>query len=96
MIGDGIKQFFDEEGRIKAWPARQAVQDEVLAYLSTKFEMEKDYTEREVNEIIQSWHTFGDLFLLRRGMVDFGHLCRTRDGSRYWREAKEENGNAVE
>ena len=58
----------------------------VLEYLAEKFDKDKDYTEKEVNHIIESWHTFGDYFLLRRGLVDYKLLCRTPDGSRYWQE----------
>ncbi len=81
-----IKNFLDEKLRVKSWPAKREMKTEILRYVSTKFEQDKFYTEKEVNEIINTWHTFGDYFLIRRGMIEHKFLTRTRDGSRYWRE----------
>ncbi len=81
-----IKRFLDEEGKIEQLPAKKAKRYAVLAYLSEKFESGKNYTEKEVNGIIDEWHTFGDYFILRREMVDSGLICRTSNGERYWKE----------
>ncbi|MEN6564349.1 MAG: DUF2087 domain-containing protein [Christensenella sp.] len=92
QVQQGIERFLDEEGKLKLWPAKKTVQDQVYAYLAQKFSPGKDYSEHEVNAVLASWHTFGDLFLLRRGLIESGWLIRLRDGSRYWRnpEKKEE------
>ncbi|MDR3597556.1 DUF2087 domain-containing protein [Clostridium sp.] len=84
-----IKRFLDDQGRIKIWPVKKAMKMEILKYLSTKFEYDKTYTEKEVNSIIQAWHTFSDYFLLRRGMIEYRLLCRTRDGAKYWKVKQE-------
>jgi hypothetical protein len=81
-----IEKFLDEKGKIKIWPAKKDAKIEILKYLSTKFEYEIFYSEKEINAIIENWHSFNDYFLLRRGMVDYKLLCRTRDGSKYWKE----------
>lgn len=81
----GIERFLDEEGKLKLWPSKQAPREEVFCYLAQKFDCERDYTEHEVNAILASWHTFGDLFILRRGLVESGWLLRMQNGSRYWR-----------
>ncbi len=83
---EGVEKFLDEDGRIKIWPAKRDYKFEVLKYLASKFQCGKDYKEKEVNDIIEKWHTFGDYFLLRRGMIENKLLLRTKDGSRYWRE----------
>ncbi|WIV12483.1 DUF2087 domain-containing protein [Proteiniborus sp. MB09-C3] len=83
---NNILRFLDKEDRIKIWPSKQALKLEVLEYLSGKFECGRSYTEREVNEVINNWHTFNDYFLLRRGLIDAGLLSRTKDGAKYWRE----------
>jgi len=80
-----LTNFIDESGRITAWPKKHEKKRAVLLYLAEKFEADRRYTEREVNDVITRWHTFGDLFLLRRGMIEEKYLCRTRDGSAYWR-----------
>ncbi len=84
-MAQGIERFLDEAGRVKLWPSKQAPREEVVAYLAEQFAYGRDYTEREVNDILSAWHTFGDLFILRRGMIESGWLLRVRDGSRYWR-----------
>ena len=53
------------------------------AYLATRFEPGREYSEREVNQLLLDWHTFGDWALLRRVMFDWCLLDRERDGSRY-------------
>lgn len=80
-----IKGFLDDQGRVKAWPAKQAKKLLVLAYMADRFEPGRIYQEKEVNATIEAWHTFGDYFMLRRGMVDAGLMLREADGSRYWR-----------
>jgi hypothetical protein len=84
-----MKRFLDDEERIKIWPAKHEMKHAVLEYLADKFDEEVFYTEKEVNAIINLWHTFGDYFLLRRGLIDLKLICRTRDGMKYWKEKKE-------
>ncbi|MCK9170831.1 MAG: DUF2087 domain-containing protein, partial [Treponema sp.] len=62
----------------------------VLKYMRSKFEPEKIYSEREVNEIINRWHSFGDYALVRREMYDHFLLERTPDGKKYWLENRNE------
>ncbi len=81
-----LTNFLDNEKRIKSWPAKKEKKQAVLLYLSTKFEKNRIYTEKEVNEIINDWHTFKDFFLLRRGLIEKKLLNRTWDGSQYWKD----------
>lgn len=81
-----IERFLDDKSRIKIWPAKKDKKLEVLSYLSAKFESGRFYTEKEVNQIIDNWHTFGDYFLLRRALIDYRFLSRTTNGSKYWKE----------
>ena len=78
-----LRPFVDEEGRITQWPARQKVQRQAIAYLASRFEGGREYREREVNELLCRWHTFGDWALLRRLLFDWGHVDREADGTRY-------------
>jgi len=84
-----LNDFLDDESRIKTWPSKHAMKRSVVEYLGTKFEVDRVYTEKEVNEIIKRWHTFGDFFMLRRSLIDYKYLQRTRDGSEY-RKIKQE------
>ena len=79
--------FLDEQNRLWVWPARPAKRNAAIRYLATKFEAGKEYTEREVNELLKAWHTFGNHALLRRELFDAKLIGRTRDGVKYWKEA---------
>lgn len=90
-----ISAFLDDDGKIVQVPAPNRTRIPALAYLAGKFEENRIYSEKEINEIINKWHTFGDYFILRRLLVDHGFLARTTDGARYWvikeAEAKEDD-----
>nr|WP_312579820.1 DUF2087 domain-containing protein [Sedimentibacter sp.] len=79
-----IKPFLDDDGKIKQVPVPNKNKIQVLDYLANKFEQGKSYKEKEVNEIIDDWHTFGDYFLLRRLLIDYKLLMRTANGDSYW------------
>ncbi|WP_311135823.1 DUF2087 domain-containing protein [Acetobacterium paludosum] len=87
-----VKQFLDESGKIVQLSENKKKRRALLEYLAEKFEPDCDYSERAVNEICSKWHTFGDYFLLRRELVDYGLLCREQDGSRYWKPETNRNG----
>jgi len=86
-----IDVFLDGEGRIVRPPVPNRTRIPVLRYLAGKFEPGRTYREKEVNEIISRWHTFGDFFILRRLLVDYDFLARKLDGSQYWVARREEN-----
>ena len=88
MKKSDIQPFLDEAEKITQLPQRQQRRVAVLAYLADQFPDSREFTEREVNEICDLWHTFDDHFLMRRELVDNGFLCRERDGSRYWKAPK--------
>lgn len=86
-----ISVFLDDCGKIMQIPAPNRTKIPVLDYLASKFEKDKIYTEKEVNAIINAWHTFGDYFILRRLLVDYRFLGRTVDGAKYWVVKKEDS-----
>lgn len=90
-----INRYLDVQGRLKELPPKQGKRLAVLAYMATKFDLEREYTEKEVNAICDDWHSFGDYFIVRRELVDAGFLQRKPDGSRYWREASLEQLSAL-
>jgi len=90
-----INRFLDSEGRLTVLPAKQGKRLAVLAYLALKFDLHRDYTEKEVNALCDAWHTFGDYFIVRRELIEAGFLHRVPDGSRYWRELPLEQLSAL-
>jgi hypothetical protein len=87
-----IDNFLDREGRAIAWPAKKAVRFLLLEYLASKFEADRTYSEKEVNEILKNWHIFSDWSLLRREMYNHGLFDRDLDGTNY-RLSKKEDAN---
>ena len=78
-----LRPFVDGTGRLHQWPARHKVQRMAIALLAQRFQPEREYREREVNETLMDGHTFADWALLRRSLVDWGFMARESDGSRY-------------
>lgn len=84
---NSIKGYLNEEGRFTQFPGKRqkAKQAEILEILAGKFEQGRKYTETEVNDILNQYHTFNDPATLRRLMFGKGLLGRTLDGREYWR-----------
>ena len=80
-----LKNYLDNESRLISWPSKRTLQLLALDYLVTKFEVGLVYSEKEVNALLNSWHTFGDPALLRRELYERGLLNRHKDGTEYWR-----------
>ena len=78
-----LRPFIDEQGRLTQWPARQKIQRQAIDYFATRFEAGREYREREVNDLLNQWHTFGDWALLRRLLFDWGYMDRESNGTRY-------------
>lgn len=79
---------FDEWGRLQRWPTRFAVQRLAMWGLWLRFDGARTYTEREVNEILKAWVTYGDHVTPRRELVEMGLLGRKPDCSSYWKEPR--------
>ncbi|MDT8717114.1 DUF2087 domain-containing protein [Clostridium sp. 19966] len=82
---NSVNNYLDKEGKIKVWPSKHDSRLLVLEYLADKFQYNHFYSEKEVNNIIENYHTFEDYFLLRRELIESKLLSRTRNGAKYWR-----------
>ena len=78
-----LKAHLNADGSIKQIPLQPVKLKAILDYLIENFEINKDYTEKEVNTILRRFNE--DTAGLRRDLVDAGMLNREGDGSRYWR-----------
>ncbi|MCL2514863.1 MAG: DUF2087 domain-containing protein [Microbacteriaceae bacterium] len=73
---------FLRDGRIDRYPASQAERGELLALVAGRaFRSGEVLDESTVNERLAAFHE--DVAVLRRYLVDFGLLVRTRSGSSY-------------
>ena len=80
-----LKAFLDEKGRLTALPSKYRKQLCAVWYLGSKLEAGRDYTQDELGDALDAWHTFHDPAALRRYLTDLGLMTRERDGSRYRR-----------
>ena len=84
-----LRDFMTADGKLKALPTQEKKFQAVLRYLTPAFEPGKQFTEKEVNEILLRY--YADTATLRRSMVDAGILQRERGV--YWRaETAEKSG----
>lgn len=90
-----LKNFLDEDGRLVKFPAKRGMQQEALAYLAEKFQPERTYTEREVNELLERWHTFRDPATLRRALFDSRYLDRDPYGRSYTLARREDRKDEI-
>jgi hypothetical protein len=74
---------FDTRGRLVRWPQKFSVQRLAMWVLWTRFDARRTYTERDVNDILKAWHTWGDHATLRRELVNHKLLVRKSDCSEY-------------
>ncbi|OYU43015.1 MAG: hypothetical protein CFE44_20715 [Burkholderiales bacterium PBB4] len=78
---------FDSSGRLVRLPNKLSVQQMAMWWLWTRFASRRKYTEKEVNQILNAHHTFGDQATLRRELVNMKLLGRLSDCSQYWKES---------
>jgi hypothetical protein len=78
-------RHFDHAGRLVRWPGKRGQQELCLWFLWSKLPAGLDFTERQISELLNGLHLFGDAALLRRDLFDFGLVQRTRDGREYRR-----------
>lgn len=76
---------FDTRGRLVRWPHKFCVQRLAMWALWTHFDGRRSYTEREVNEVLKAWNTWGDHVTLRRELINDRLLARKSDCSEYWK-----------
>lgn len=86
---DRVLRCFGPDGRLMRWPSKR--EDQVLALwgLWSKLPSREDLSEREISEVIQRLHDFGDYALLRRELATSGMVARTIDGRVYRRIEQE-------
>ena len=81
-----LKPFLNQKMQLTAWPARNRKKLHALYYLAQKLEAGRQYTEAELGDLLDLWHTFHDPATLRREMYTHRLVGRSRDGRSYWLE----------
>lgn len=82
-----LKGYLDNDGKFGRMPGKKQKKKValMLEFLAEQFELGVQYTEMEVNTILNQHHSFKDPATLRRLMFGSKLLDRTLDGKAYWR-----------
>ncbi len=76
-----LEAYLLPDGRFKDIPSQQKKLDVILRFIFKDFEVGRDYTESEINEVIAKYNE--DIAGLRRDFVEAGMLSRDKRGSVY-------------
>ena len=81
-----LKGYQDEKGKFTQLPGKRQKKKlaAMLQFLTEQFVEGKEYSEIEVNEILNQHHSFNDPATLRRLMFGSKLIDRTLDGRSYW------------
>lgn len=79
-----LERYFapNNEMLIEEFPAKEKKKIIIMQHISKEFECNTIYTEREVNEILKKFYQ--DYVTIRRYLVQYGFLDRSKDGKEYW------------
>lgn len=77
-----IQERYFKNGQLTVIPKKEKNKLEVLNELIQLFEMNKQYNEKEINELLQN--VYPDFAILRRYLVDYKYLNRTQDCMTYF------------
>ena len=80
-----MNKLINEFDEVIRWPRKPFDKEAIIKFLSTKFNLNKKYSEKEVNKILDQFHIFNDIPLLRRELISRKYLSRKDNGSEYWR-----------
>ena len=80
-----LSSFLDGEGRLKQLPAKYKKKLTALYYLAGRLEAGRQFTEFEINCLLDDLTLFHDPATLRRELFNKRLLNRTDDGSSYRR-----------
>jgi len=82
-----IFKSYIKDGKVTVFPSKERKKYILLAFFISLFKIDKVYTEKQVNEIIKK--VYPDFATIRRYLVDYKMLNRTKDCKQYWIEKKE-------
>lgn len=85
QLVEKVARHFDAEGRLLRWPAKTPHLALCLWVLWSRIPSSSVLIEREINDLLNRWHVFGDHAVLRRALFEAGLVDRTQDGRKYRR-----------
>ena len=79
-----LEKYFGSDGQmlIQAFPPKEKRKIIIMEKIMDDFEVDRDYSEKEVNQIIARYYS--DFVTVRRYLIQYKFMDRVKDGSRYW------------
>lgn len=79
-----IKGYFrnGEDGPLSTFPTKEKKKIAVLQHIVKNFVPGRRYSEKEINLVLKRIHE--DYATIRRYLIEYGFMERTKDGSFYW------------
>ncbi|MDV4151963.1 DUF2087 domain-containing protein [Clostridium sp. AL.422] len=78
-----IETYVDENGALKSYPAKEKKKIILLEEITKNFNVGKKYSEKEINRVLKRIYD-EDYVTIRRALIQYGFLDRSKDGSEYW------------
>lgn len=78
-----IERFIDDDNKVYILPKKKKNRIEVLSHFADHFENDCIYSEKEINDIINKLHSFNDVCIIRRELIEYKFLTRTDDCKEY-------------
>ena len=81
-----LDTFFSSRSplKLKSLSSKEKKKLIILSEIAAAFEKERQYTEKEVNQLLEN--IYDDYVTLRRYLIEYGFLDRTTNCSAYWRK----------
>lgn len=79
-----LQTYFKDglNGKLNQFPSKEKRKIIILQHILKRFEIGKQYSEREVNDILKS--IFDDFATIRRYLIEYGFMDRSKDCQYYW------------
>lgn len=79
-----LSTYFKEgpNGPLETFPSKEKRKIIVLQHILKRFETNKMYSEKEINNILKS--IYSDFVTIRRYLIEYGFMNRSKDCSQYW------------
>jgi hypothetical protein len=88
-----LADYLRPDGSLKDIPVQLKKRQIIYAHIAARFEPDRRYTEKEVNQLLQRFHA--DFASIRRDLFDLGFIDRSADGRDYWRRLASSPPNSV-
>lgn len=82
-----LKNYFKQglDGPLDIFPSKEKRKIVILQHVMKRFDAAKTYSEADVNNVLRS--VYDDFVTLRRYLIEYGFMDRSRDGMEYWVKA---------